>query len=344
MDDPRSVPLSAARPAPGIHPRTTDFIFLGVMCGVTVGLLDGMLNRFVLGDLGLAIFWLLDSWFNFVDKSNFAYSYIWHWPAFAISGLLGAVLGGLVGALLGFRPRSKGQHPIVDASSLACASGPAPARTTPGFITCPNLFSILLVVLLAASYFGMMGDLDWAWQVRTGELIIETGSLRTPESFSYTINGAQVHDFEWLYEVTIYYVWSVFGIGGLKFLKMAAIATPLILLGWRLKREGVRWHGIALSLMLAVWILSGAWNLRALAGFRVRIKSEHAALKASRTQCEAQIAEQRARLLKARKDCRVLEQLKEKRQKEWSYLGAREVEDTAAESYLANWSRSNAEQ
>jgi flagellar export protein FliJ len=85
-------------------------------------------------------------------------------------------------------------------------------------------------------------------------------------------------------------------------------------------------------------------DLRALAGFRVRIKSEHAALKASRAQCEAQIAEQRTRLLKARKDCRVLEQLKEKRQKEWSYLGDREVEDTAAESYLANWSRSNAEQ
>jgi hypothetical protein len=140
----------------------------------------------------------------------------------------------------------------------------SPAKAKPGYITWPNLFSILVVVLLAASYFGMMGDLDWAWQVRTGELIIETGSLRTPESFSYTINGAQVHDFEWLYEVTIYYVWSVFGIGGLKFLKMAAIATPLILLGWRLKREGVRWHGIALSFFVAVWILSGAWNLRAL--------------------------------------------------------------------------------
>ena len=82
--------------------------------------------------------------------------------------------------------------------------------------------------------------------------------------FSYTIHGELVHDFEWLYEVSIYYVWSVFGIGGLKFLKMVVIAIPLVLLGWRLKRENVRWHGIALSFFIAVWILSGAWNLRAM--------------------------------------------------------------------------------
>jgi len=84
-------------------------------------------------------------------------------------------------------------------------------------------------------------------------------------------------------------------------------------------------------------------DLRALAGFQVRIKSERAALKASRAQCDAQIVEQRKRLLKARKDYRVLEQLKEKRYKTWSYMGDREVEDTAAESYTSNWLRANAD-
>jgi flagellar export protein FliJ len=84
-------------------------------------------------------------------------------------------------------------------------------------------------------------------------------------------------------------------------------------------------------------------QLRALAGFQFRMKTERAMLSASRTQCEAQIAEQRKRLLKARKDCRVLEQLKEKRHKAWSYLGDREVEDTAAESYISNWLRSNSD-
>jgi hypothetical protein len=84
-------------------------------------------------------------------------------------------------------------------------------------------------------------------------------------------------------------------------------------------------------------------DLRALAELELRIKHEHAALKANRTQCEAQIAEQRKRLLKARKDSRVLEKLKEERHKAWSQLGAREVEETAAESYISSWLRANAE-
>jgi flagellar export protein FliJ len=85
-------------------------------------------------------------------------------------------------------------------------------------------------------------------------------------------------------------------------------------------------------------------DLRALSGFRARIKNERAALKTSRAHCEAQIVEQRKRLLKARKDCRILEQLKDKRHKEWTYLGEREIEETAAESYISRWLRSNTEQ
>src|SRR5580692_1406480 len=64
------------------------------------------------------------------------------------------------------------------------------------------------------------------------------------------------------------------------------------------------------SAVLSSACIEGA-DLRALAGFRARIKSERAALQTSRIQCEAQIVEQRRRLLKARKDCRILEQLKD---------------------------------
>src|SRR5262249_46599116 len=40
--------------------------------------------------------------------------------------------------------------------------------------------------------------------------------------------------------------------------------TPLLLLAWRLRTAGVRWHGIALALLTAVVALSPAWNLRPL--------------------------------------------------------------------------------
>jgi hypothetical protein len=128
----------------------------------------------------------------------------------------------------------------------------------------PNGFSLLLIVLLAANYFVPFGDLDFAWQIRTGERVLETGQFRPPEAFSYTIPGDRLPDFEWLYDVTLCTIWSVFGFGGLKLLKTLLVAVPLLLVSVRLRREGVRWHGVALALLIAVFVLSPSWNLRPL--------------------------------------------------------------------------------
>jgi flagellar biosynthesis chaperone FliJ len=84
-------------------------------------------------------------------------------------------------------------------------------------------------------------------------------------------------------------------------------------------------------------------DLQALAAFQARIHVERAKLRVQRTQCEAEIAKQRNRLVKARKDFRVLEKLKEKRWRTWVYLSDREVEHTAAESYISKWVRSQDE-
>src|SRR5690242_30204 len=68
----------------------------------------------------------------------------------------------------------------------------------------PNAFSLVVILLFSALYFGVFGDLDWSWQVRMGEWIVQSGSLRPPDSFSYTIDGTVPHDFEWLYEVMLW--------------------------------------------------------------------------------------------------------------------------------------------
>lgn len=86
-----------------------------------------------------------------------------------------------------------------------------------------------------------------------------------------------------------------------------------------------------------------AAEFRALSAFQLRIRSEKISLLAARKNLETQIAEQRKRLLKVRKDCKILENLKDRRLKAWTYLNDREIEDTAAESYISNWARSNAE-
>jgi flagellar export protein FliJ len=86
-----------------------------------------------------------------------------------------------------------------------------------------------------------------------------------------------------------------------------------------------------------------ATEFRALSAFQLRIRGEKVFLLAARKNLETQLAEQRKRLLKARKDCKILENLKERRKKVWTYLSDREIENTAAESYISNWARSNAE-
>jgi hypothetical protein len=128
----------------------------------------------------------------------------------------------------------------------------------------PNGFSLTVIVLLAANYFSTFGDLDYTWQIRTGEIIVRTGDLRPPDHFSYTMPGQDLPDFEWLYQVILWFLWTHFGYGGLKLLKTVLVSATLLLVAWRLRVARVRWHGIALALTLAVAVLTPAWNLRAL--------------------------------------------------------------------------------
>jgi flagellar export protein FliJ len=84
-------------------------------------------------------------------------------------------------------------------------------------------------------------------------------------------------------------------------------------------------------------------ELQRLAAFRVRTTHLLQAILRQRAQYEALILEQRQRLLKARKDHRILEKLRDTRFKNWVYLNDREIESTAAEAYLSNWNRREAD-
>jgi hypothetical protein len=145
-----------------------------------------------------------------------------------------------------------------------CAKEARPMSDRAAWRQMPNGFSLLLIVLLAVNYFVPFADLDFAWQIRTGERIAQTGQLQPTDTFSYTIAGRPVPDFEWLYEVLLWGIWSIFGYGGLKLVKTILVAVPYLLLALRLRTEAVRWHGIALALLTAVFVLSRSWNLRPL--------------------------------------------------------------------------------
>jgi hypothetical protein len=80
-------------------------------------------------------------------------------------------------------------------------------------------------------------------------------------------------------------------------------------------------------------------DLTALGSFRLLIKVREKELAARRVECQRELAARQAGLLEARRRCRLLERLQERRRAEWQQARDRELEALASDSYLARWSR-----
>jgi flagellar export protein FliJ len=80
-------------------------------------------------------------------------------------------------------------------------------------------------------------------------------------------------------------------------------------------------------------------DLSALGSFRQALKGRDRALSAKRVECQKELAVRQAAMLEARRRCRLLEHLKEKRLTEWQSAADRELDEVAADSYLAQWAR-----
>jgi flagellar export protein FliJ len=78
-------------------------------------------------------------------------------------------------------------------------------------------------------------------------------------------------------------------------------------------------------------------DLAALASYQRHLRDEKQASLAHRRNCEQRMEQQRARLLAARRESRLLEKLRQVRRAEWETAVNREFEMLAAETYLAQW-------
>ncbi len=76
-------------------------------------------------------------------------------------------------------------------------------------------------------------------------------------------------------------------------------------------------------------------ELHALTAFQSRVNKHRVALALEQSRWEKDLAAQRVRLLKARKDFRVLEKLRDERRQAWTYLNDREIENAAADSHIS---------
>ena len=80
-------------------------------------------------------------------------------------------------------------------------------------------------------------------------------------------------------------------------------------------------------------------DLAALGAFRLHVQAKEKGLAQRRVEGEKKLEERRNAMLEARRRCRLLERLKERRKGEWDIAFNRELEAVAAESFLAQWNR-----
>ena len=82
-----------------------------------------------------------------------------------------------------------------------------------------------------------------------------------------------------------------------------------------------------------------ARQLANLDNYRLYVKREEQLLAAQQEELRNRIAEQRERLVNARRNFRLLEKLKERRFQEWERDYNREAENLASDLHLAKWNR-----
>jgi hypothetical protein len=126
----------------------------------------------------------------------------------------------------------------------------------------PNAFSAIVLLILVCIYLMQPSDLDYCWQIRTGERILETGRVLQPDAFSYTIAGKDLPDHEWLYEVLLALVWRGLGDPGMKLMRVVLFAAPIAVLAWQLRSRGVRLHVVALAVIGCAFVICDFERLR----------------------------------------------------------------------------------
>ena len=105
------------------------------------------------------------------------------------------------------------------------------------------------------------------------------------------------------------------------------------------QRAEVEASGIRAEIQVREWSPIAAGDLSALGNFRLHVKSQESEIARRRFEAAQKLAEQQKLMLEARRRWRLLERLKDRRFAEWTAAGNREVEEIAAESFLARWHR-----
>ncbi len=135
---------------------------------------------------------------------------------------------------------------------LSWKPGAARWRTT---FRPPSFPEILFAVMLLAAFgrlewrLSLLSDGDPGWHIRTGELILQTGSVPFEDPFSYSRPGQPWFAWEWLSDVMLAKLHAWGGLEAVAAFAAAVIScSAALLLCWLLQRGAGLWIGLAVTL------------------------------------------------------------------------------------------------
>ena len=114
-------------------------------------------------------------------------------------------------------------------SSLAAPAKPSALDTRLGKLLIPSLSDFFLLALVVwlfgvgEGWRGLVLDGDTGWHIRTGEYILQHGSVPQSDIFSYSKAGAPWFAWEWLTDVQYALLHARWGLGGV------AVASGLLI-------------------------------------------------------------------------------------------------------------------
>lgn len=118
-----------------------------------------------------------------------------------------------------------------------------------------DVFFCALLIGMAARPAGwqqLLADGDTGWHIRTGEIVLDTGSVPAADPFSFSRPGERWFAWEWLADVLFAAAWRAGGLGAVAGAAGVALClAAALLLAWMLRRGAGLWVAAGVTLTAA---------------------------------------------------------------------------------------------
>ena len=125
----------------------------------------------------------------------------------------------------------------MSAAVINAPTEPRQAVKTPAalrfFPSSRDVVVLLPWLLLLSSHAGvsqLLGDGDTGWHIRTGEWILDQGTVPRQDLFSFTAEGRPWYAWEWLWDVCFGWLHRQAGLEGVVIASIALLSVSLLIL------------------------------------------------------------------------------------------------------------------